>query len=44
VQTLYSWAQCDYVSLGRVGANIPEPEIITTENSFELKKIELLQR
>jgi len=23
VQTLYSWIQCDYVSLGRVGGNIP---------------------
>lgn len=42
IQIEYSWIQCDYVSLGRIGTNIPEPTIIGVEQSFELKKVELL--
>lgn len=39
IQNDYSWIQCDYVSLGSVGANIPEPDIIPAETSFEQKQI-----
>lgn len=44
LETLYTWVQCDLVSLGKLAANIPEPELIQAETSFENKKIELLEQ
>lgn len=44
VQAQYPWIQCDFVSLGKVGTNIPEPNILEVEQSFELAKIDLLNK
>ena len=44
IQSEYLWVQCDYVSLGRVGANIPEPELLSVERGYEEEKLRLLER
>lgn len=28
LEFIYPWIQCDYVSLGRIGGNIPRPPIL----------------
>jgi hypothetical protein len=35
IENDYVWIQCDYISLGNVGSNIPEPQIIQVDASYE---------